>query len=178
HQKQLTESLDGYLQIEGEAAEKALLQKVQEEQQRLHADYQQKLSEEMANALETIKQRVDESTVEQTDLMFTQVGTIQRETFAKLRQEFNDEKASILNATSEEIREVFTEQMTAQTQEIREQFLAQINAELPEVQVVLDKKIQAILSNTIPDMENSLREQLIAELKHLLLTVRFVLPEN
>ncbi len=178
HQKQLTESLDGYLQIQGEAAEKALLQKVQEEQQRLHADYQQKLSEEMANALETIKQRVDESTVEQTDLMFTQVGTIQRETFAKLRQEFNDEKAAILNATSEEIRLVFAEQMTAQTQEIREQFLAQVNADLPEVQAVLDEKIQAILSNTIPDMENSLREQLTAELKQLLLTVKFVLPEN
>lgn len=178
HQKQLTESLDGYLQIEGEAAEKALLQKVQEEQQRLHADYQQMLAEEMANALETIKQRVDESTVEQTDLMFTQVGTIQRETFTKLRQEFNDEKAAILNATSEEIRVAFAEQMTAQSQEIRDQFLAQVNADLPDVQTVLDENIQAILSNTIPDMEHSLREQLTAELKQLLLTVKFILPEN
>lgn len=178
HQKQLTESLDGYLQIEGEAAEKALLQKVQENQQRLHADYQQKLAEEMANALETIKQRVDESTVEQTDLMFTQVGTIQRETFTKLRQEFNDEKATILNATSEEIRVAFAEQMTTQSQEIREQFLAQVNGDLPEVQAVLHENIQTILSNTIPDMEHSLREQLTSELKQLLLKVKFVLPEN
>jgi hypothetical protein len=178
HQKQLSESLDGYLQTQGEAAEKALLQKVQEDQQKLHADYQQKLSEEMANALETIKQRVDESTIEQTDLMFTQVGTIQRETFTKLRQEFNDEKAAILNATSEEIRVSFAEQITAQSQEIREQFLAQVNGDLPEVQAVLDENIRAILSNTIPDMEQSLREQLTSELKQLLLKVKFVLPED
>jgi hypothetical protein len=170
HQKELNQTLDGFLQIKGEAAEQELLQKMQEHQATLQADYQQKLSEEMANAMNAIKESVEESTREQTDLMFTQVGSIQQETFAKLREEFNAEKNAALDETIEEIKSTFAGQVAAHSQSM-------LNGDMPEVKAVLQENIQAILATTIPDLEDRLRDQLTAELQQLLLKVKFVLPD-
>lgn len=177
HQKQLGESLDGYLQTKGEAAEQALLQKMQEYQAKLRVEYQEELSKELASALDTIAQTVDESTQEQTGIMYSQVGTIQQETFTKLREDFNAEKNVLFNAAADEIKTTFVEQMTAQTQEIRDQFLTQVNGDLPEVQAVLQERIETILANALPELEDRLRSQLTSDLQQLLLTVKFVLPE-
>ena len=177
HQKQLGESLDGFLQIKGEAAEKELLQKMQEYQENLRIDHQEQLSEEMATALKTIAQRVEESTLEQTDIMETQVGTIQQETFAKLREDFIAERNTIFSAAADEIKTAFTEQMTAQSQEIRDRLLTQMNGDMPDVQAVLQKSIESILTNAIPDMEERLHDQLTEDLQQLLLKVKFVLPD-
>jgi hypothetical protein len=177
HQKQLSESLDGFLQIKGEAAEKDLLKKMQEYQEKLRIDYQEQLSKDMATALEAISQRVEESTQEQTGIMYSQMGTIQQETFAKLREEFNAEKNTIFNMAADEIKTAFAEQMTAQSQEIRTQFLTQVNGDMPEVQTVLQESIETILTNAVPDLEVRLREQLTIDLQQLLLKVKFVLPE-
>lgn len=177
HQKQLSESLEGFLQTKGEAAEKELLQKVQDQQQALHADYQQKLSEEMTSAINQIKQLVEESTQEQTDLMFTQVGTIQQETFAKLREDLNVEKIQIFNEAAEEIKTAFNDQMIEQSQVVKAEFLNQLNGDLPHVQAVLQSSIETILSDAVPDLEVRLRDQLTKDIQALLLKVKFVLPE-
>lgn len=184
HQKQLSESLDGFLQIQGEAAEHALLQKMQAYQESLHADHQEQLSKEMAAALEAIAQRVEESTLEQTGVMYSQVGTIQQETFAKLREDFGAEKDAILSAATEEttvaaedIKTAFAEEMATQGQEIRSQLLTQVDGDMPDVQAVLKEQIESILTNAVPEIEGRLRDELTAELQQLLLKVKFVLPE-
>lgn len=178
HQKQLSESLDGFLQTKGEAAEKDLLQKMQEYQERLRIKHQELMTENMESALESIAQRVEESTLEQIGVMHSQVGTIQQETFARLREDFNAEKNTIFGLASDEIKTVLTEQMTAKSQEIRNQFLDQVDGDMPDVQAILQENIHAILSKALPDMESQLREQLTRDLQNLLLTVKFVLPEQ
>lgn len=184
HQKQLSESLDGFLQIKGEAAEQDLLQKMHEYQEKLHVEYQEQLSKEMATALETIANRVEESTLEQTGIMYSQVGTIQQETFVKLREDFFAEKNAIFDAATEEttaaaeeITTVFAEKMTAQGQEIWNQLRIQMDGDMPDVQSVLQESIESILSKAVPELEDRLRDQLTAELQQLLLKVKFVLPE-
>lgn len=177
HQKQLSESLDGFLQTKGEAAEKELLQTMQEYQEKLRIRHQEIMAENMESALESIAQRVEESTLEQIGVMHSQVGTIQQETFTRLREDFNVEKNTIFSSAADEINTTLTEQMTAQSQGIRNQFLVQVNGDLPEVQAILQENIQSILEKTLPDLESRLREQLTTDLQNLLLKVKFVLPE-
>lgn len=178
HQAQLNEALDGFLQIKGEEAEKALMRDMQTYQEKIRVDYQEQLTEQMTSALETIKQRVEENTEEQIGIMDTQVGTIQQETFAKLREDFIVEKDAIFNAAANEIKTSMTEQMTAQSLAIKNDFLAGVNGDLPDVQAVLQDNIQSILSNAIPDLEQRLRDELTEEIKQQLLNVKFVLPSN
>lgn len=177
HEKQLSAALAGFLQIQGEAAEKTLLQGMQDYQEKLHIDYQEKLTGQMARALETIKQRVEESTEEQIGIMHSQVGTIQQETFAKLRQDFNAEKDLAFAEAEAEIMNALTEKMQVQSHEVNEQFLAKVNGNLPDVQQVLQENIQSILDSAMPSMETKLRDDLTDEIKQLLLKVSFVLPE-
>ncbi len=177
HRGQLSEALAGFLQVQGEDAEKTLLRKMQNYQEKLHIDYQEKLTGQVADALETIKQRVEESTEEQIGIMHAQVGTIQQETFAKLRQDFDAEKDLVYTEAASEITTNLTEKMTAQSHEISEQFLAKVNGNLPDVQQILQDNVQAILDGVIPDLETRLREELTEEIKQLLLKVKFVLPD-
>lgn len=177
HQAQLIEALDGFIQIQGEKAENTLMQKIQTYHGKLREEHQERVTQEMGAAFETIAKRIEESTEEQVDLMHTQVGTIQQETFAKLREAFNAEKESVFNAATLEVQTAFTDQMTSQSEEVRSQFLAKVNADLPDVQVVLQERIEVILARAVPDMEDRLKEQLTATLHELLLKVRFVLPD-
>ena len=177
HQTQLNEALDGFLQIKGEHAEKTLMQQIQAHQEKIRANYQEQLTEQMTDALQSIKERVEESTEEQIGIMHSQVGIIQQETFAKLREDFSAEKAAALSEAASEIKVAFLDQMTAESQEISDQFLAKVNGDLPAVQEILQENIQSILANAIPDLESRLSDQLTAELQQLLLKVKFVLPE-
>lgn len=177
HQAQLMEALDGFIQIQGEKAENTLIQKIQAHHGMLRQEHEELLAKEMAAASESITQRVDESTQEQVDLMYTQVGTIQQETFAKLREAFNAEKESAFNAAAQDVQNAFTNQMTEQSEEVRSQFLAKVNADLPDVQKVLQERIDMMLASAVPDMEGRLKEQLTADLQALLLKVKFVLPD-
>ncbi len=177
HKGQLNAALAGFLQIQGEDAEQTLLRKMQDYQEKLHIDYQEKLTGQVADALETIKERVEESTEEQIGIMHSQVGTIQQETFAKLRQDFSAERDLVFTDAANEIRTTFAEKMTEESHEINEQFLAKVNGNLPEVQQVLQDNIQAILDKAIPELEDGLREELTNEIKSLLQQVKFVLPD-
>lgn len=177
HKGQLSEALAGFLQVQGEEAEKTLLRKMQDYQEKLHVDYQEKLTGQVADALETIKERVEESTEEQIGIMHAQVGTIQQETFAKLRQDFDAEKDLVYTAAASEISTDLAEKMQAQSHEISEQFLAKVNGNLPDVQKILQDNVQAILDEVVPDLETRLREELTEEIKQLLLKVKFVLPD-
>lgn len=177
HQAQLNEALDGFLQIKGEKAEKTLMQKMQEYQETMRISHQEKLTEEMTTALGTLSQRVEESTLEQIGVMHSQVGTLQQESFAKLREAFNAEKEDVFNKAAIEIKDTLALQMTEQGQEISDQFLSKVSGSLPEVQTILQENIQSILADAIPDLEGRLRNELTADLQQLLLNVKFVLPE-
>lgn len=177
HTDALNLALEGQMQTQGEAAERALLSRIQEYQNQLRAENEQEMTANMLAARNEITERIEESTTEQVGLMHSQVGSIQQETFAKLREDFNAEKNAIFEAAANHIKTSFADQMKAQSEEIREQFLTQVNGDLPQVQSVLQENIQTILTNLVPDIEQSLRDQLTTELKQLLLTVKFVLPE-
>lgn len=103
---------------------------------------------------------------------------LQAEAFAQVRKEFNDEVPSIYAAAAQDIKVQFKDEMTAQSASARDHFLTTINADLPAVQEVLRENIQQILATALPDLENNLRKKLTAELQELLLTVKFVLPNN
>lgn len=178
HQASLAKTLEGQMQMQGDAAESAILNRLKEYQNQLRAENEQMMAADMLAAQTEISERIEESTAEQVGLMHSQVGSIQQETFAKLREDFNAEKNTIFEATANHIKTSFAEQMQAQSDALREQFLTQVNGDLPEVQAVLQENIQAILTNLVPDIEQSLRDQLTAELKQLLLTVNFVLPDR
>jgi hypothetical protein len=60
---------------------------------------------------------------------------------------------------------------------VREQFNALVNADLPNVQEVLQGSVEQMLAKTMPDLEHDLRNQLVEEMKALLLKVKFVLPD-
>lgn len=177
HQQQLNEALDGFLQIKGENAEKTLMQEMQKFQDQVRVDYQEKVTGELTTALETITQRVEESTEEQIDVMHTQVGTLQQESFSKLREAFNAEKDDVFSSASKEIKDTLTLQMSEKSQEISDEFFAKINGELPDVQAVLQDSVHTILDKTAPEIEGRLRTEITDELHQLLLKVKFVLPE-
>lgn len=177
HKASLSKTLEGQMQTQGEAAERALLNRLKEYQNQLRSENEQMMAADMLASQTEISERIEESTAEQVGLMHSQVGSIQQETFAKLREDFNAEKNAIFESSANHIKTSFAEQMQAQSDALREQFLTQVNGDLPEVQAVLQENIQTILSNLVPDIEQSLRDQLTAELKQLLLTVNFVLPE-
>lgn len=177
HKGQLNAALAGFLQVQGEEAEQSLLRKMQDYQEKLHVDYQEKLTGQVTDALETIKERVEESTEEQIGIMHSQVGTIQQETFAMLRQDFSAEKDLVFNDAANEIRTTFAEKMAEESHVINEQFLAKVNGNLPEVHQVLQDNIQSILDKAIPELEDRLRDELTEEIKGLLLKVKFVLPD-
>jgi hypothetical protein len=178
HQTQLTESLNSLLQISGERAEHELMNKMHSFQEKLQNNHQAQLEQATEIALQSIKDRIEESTQEQVDVMETQVGSIQQEKLAQLRETFNEEKTEIFNAAAAEIKTSFTEQMAAKGMEVREHFLTLVNGDLPSVQEVLKENIQQILESAIPEMEESLRLKLVAELNQLLLKVKFVLPDD
>ena len=177
HQTQLTESLNSLLQTSGESAEHDLMDKMHDFQEKLQTNHRAQLDQATEIALQSIKDRIEESTQEQVDIMDTQVGSIQQETLAQLREIFNEEKIEIFNATATEIKTTFTEQMAAKGMEVRENFLTLVNGDLPSVQEVLRENIQQILESAIPDLEENLRVQLVAEINQLLLKVKFVLPD-
>lgn len=145
-------------------------------QENLLVNHQTQLEQAMSSALQVVNQRILESTQEQEDIMQTQVGSIQQETLAQLRTTLHEEKTEIYDATMAEIKTHFTEQMTAQTMQLRNQFLATINADLPAVQEVLKDNVEHMLAEVMPALEGDLRKQLTAELRELLVKVKFVLP--
>ena len=91
--------------------------------------------------------------------MHSQVGTIQQEAFAKLREEFGLEKDRILSAATTEAKAIFAAQMT-------------------EGQEALKQNIERVVNQAVPEMESRVRKQLTADLQQLLLNVKFVLPEK
>jgi len=95
----------------------------------------------------------------QIGIMHSQVGRIQQEAFAKLREEFGVEKDRMLSEATAEAKAVFSAQMT-------------------EGQEALKQNIERVVNQAIPDMESRVRKQLTADLQQLLLKVKFVLPEN
>lgn len=177
HQAQLTQSLNSLLQVSGEGAERELMDKMHDFQEKLQTNHRAQLEQATEIALQSIKDRIEESTQEQVGIMDAQVGSIQQETLAQLRETFNEEKAEIFNAAATEIKTAFTEQMAAKGMEVREHFLTLVNGDLPSVQEVLKENIQQILESAIPELEESLRVKLVAELNQLLLKVKFVLPD-
>ncbi len=177
HQAQLTQSLNSLLQVSGEGAERELMDKMHDFQEKLQTNHRAQLEQATEIALQSIKDRIEESTQEQVGIMDAQVGSIQQETLAQLRETFNEEKTEIFNAAAAEIKTAFTEQMAAKGMEVREHFLTLVNGDLPSVQEVLKENIQQILESAIPELEESLRVKLVAELNQLLLKVKFVLPD-
>lgn len=177
HQAQLTQSLNSLLQVSGEGAERELMDKMHDFQEKLQINHRAQLEQATEIALQSIKDRIEESTQEQVGIMDAQVGSIQQETLAQLRETFNEEKTEIFNAAAAEIKTAFTEQMAAKGMEVREHFLTLVNGDLPSVQEVLKENIQQILESAIPELEESLRVKLVAELNQLLLKVKFVLPD-
>ncbi|CAN0149162.1 unnamed protein product, partial [Chrysoparadoxa australica] len=142
HQTSLAKTLEGQMQMQGEAAERALLNRLKEYQNQLRSENEQMMTADMLAAQTELSERIEESTSEQVGLMHSQVGSIQQETFAKLREDFNAEKNAIFESSANHIKTSFAEQMQAQSDAIREQFLSQVNGDLPEVQAVLQENIQ------------------------------------
>ena len=106
-----------------------------------------------------------------------QLNASQHKALQEMSDVLNETKASIYASTADEIKTNFTQQMTAQSAEVRDQFLTQVNADLPAVQEVLRENIEQLIAAALPTFEKGLRLSLTAELKSLLQTVKFVLPD-
>jgi len=124
-------------------------------QAKVVSEHQKQINE----ALASIAKRAEDSASEQIGIMHSQVGRIQQEAFAKLREEFGVEKDRMLSEATAEAKAVFSAQMT-------------------EGQEALKQNIERVVNQAIPDMESRVRKQLTADLQQLLLKVKFVLPEN
>lgn len=124
-------------------------------QAKVVSEHQKQINE----ALASIAKRAEDSAFEQIGIMHSQVGRIQQEAFAKLREEFGVEKDRMLSEATAEAKAVFAAQMT-------------------EGQEALKQNIERVVNQAIPDMESRVRKQLTADLQQLLLKVKFVLPEN
>ncbi len=117
-------------------------------------DYQTQINE----TLKSIEQRAEENASEQIGIMHSRVSTMQQEAFAKLTDDFSEQKDSMLYAARAEIKSTFAGQMS-------------------EGHALLKANIEAILNSAIPGMESRLREQLVSDLEALLLRIKFTLPD-
>lgn len=133
----------------------AIRKEMMDFQAKVVTEHQKQINE----ALGSIAKRAEDSASEQIGIMHSQVGTIQQEAFAKLREEFGAEKNKMLTAATTEVKAIFAAQMT-------------------EGQEALKQNIERVVNQAIPDMESRVRKQLTADLQQLLLKVKFVLPEN
>ena len=124
-------------------------------QTKIVSEHQKQISE----ALASIAKRAEDSASEQIGIMHSQVGTIQQEAFAKLREEFGLEKDRMLSAATTEAKAIFAAQIT-------------------EGQEALKQNIERVVNQAVPEMESRVRKQLTADLQQLLLNVKFVLPEK
>lgn len=124
-------------------------------QETIVREYQQQINQTLA----AIAKQAEESASEQIGIMHSRVGTIQQEAFAKLREEFSAEKALMLKAANDELEATFSNQMTKQQQ-------------------ALQASIEAIINQSLPDIESRLHTQLTTALQQLLVKVKFVLPEH
>ena len=106
-----------------------------------------------------------------------QLNANQQKALHDMNVVLNETKATIYTSTADEIKTLFAQQMTAQSAEVRDQFLTQVNADLPAVQEVLRENVEQLIAAAMPSFEQDLRKTLTAELKSLLQTVKFVLPD-
>lgn len=151
-----------FAQIDIDALKQATLDEVLVAIRKEMADFQENVirehQQQIDETLQSIAKRAEESASEQIGIMHSRVGTMQQEAFAKLREEFEVEKDTMLNAATTEIKTAFSGQIT-------------------EGQELLKENIEAILNKAIPGMESRLHAQLTTDLQQLLLNVKFVLPE-
>jgi hypothetical protein len=174
---ELAESLNKFFLTSGQKMEKEFSKNFQEFQTNLLAEHQQRLNHEADTLAQNISKRFEDSAQEQLALIDTQVGTMQQDNLAQLRERFNAEKTEIYNAVAAEIKTTFTEQMSAKGEEIKQTLLKQISGELPAVQEILKKNIQQLVTQSMASLETRMRAELSAEISALLQKVKFVLPE-
>jgi hypothetical protein len=122
--------------------------------ERVVREHQQQINETLAS----IAKQAVESASEQIAAMHNKIDSLQLEAFAKLTQDFNAEKETMLKAATTEIEARFSNEMTKEQQH-------------------LHANIEAVLTKVLPEMESHLQAQLQKELQQLLVKVKFVLPE-
>ncbi len=101
---------------------------------------------------------------------------VQDVALVQINQNLTDAMSSVFEPMIDGIKARFNDEMSIQAQQIKGDFLTELNGELPQVQQILSENIEKILENTIPIVEETLRQKLTADIQDLLLKVKFVLP--
>ncbi len=98
------------------------------------------------------------------------------EALGDLQASFQASIPQLQQSAGEGVAQEFANNVYNQGQKIKTQLLADLNAELPEVERILNEKIGAILGRELPEMEENMRQKLNDEIRALLQSVKFVLP--
>ena len=131
--------------------------------------HRQQLETALAATYQQLMQSTDQTLTQQVDAAKTRaLGDLQTSFQASIPQ--------LQQSAGEAVAQEFTNNIYSQGQKIKAELLADLNAELPQVERILNEKIGAILGRELPEMEENMRQKLNDEIRALLQSVKFVLP--
>jgi len=174
HQEELRQDLDVKIQALSQTAEQEMTQQLREIQENVVQDLHGQLEQSLEGLLPAAVKKAEYKLQQQ---MVSVQENAQNNAVEHMQKGLNEAIPNIFAIAAGELKTKFTEELTAQSSVVREQFNTLVNGDMPNVQEVLQQNVERMLAKTMPALEHDLRNQLVDELKALLVKVKFVLPD-